>query len=97
MIGLLFTAAGLGVAVAVLGSLHGLARRWLAIGIAIVVMAPWFVWQAVFPPPIELTAYSETVDYEFRDRAYAEEFAALNGAKTDADPEEQGSDEPPAE
>jgi hypothetical protein len=32
----------------------------------------------VFPPPVDLTAYFDTVLYEFRDQEYAEEFAELN-------------------
>ena len=33
---------------------------------------------AYLPAPIDLTAYSDTVDYEFRDADYAQEFAELN-------------------
>jgi len=32
---------------------------------------------------VDLTAFSDSVDYEFRDPAYAREFAALNGAKVE--------------
>jgi hypothetical protein len=73
-------AAGVAVAVWVLGSYEGPGRRYMAIGIAIVCMLPFFAWETVFPPPIDLTAYSATVDYEFADPAYAREFAQLNGA-----------------
>jgi hypothetical protein len=41
-------------------------------------MIPWFAWELVFPPPFDLTVYSDTIDYEFRDQDYAEEFADLN-------------------
>jgi hypothetical protein len=58
-------------------------RRWTVMGAVIVVLLPWFLWETFFPPPIDLTAYSDSVDYEFRDPAYAEEFAALNEMKTD--------------
>ena len=35
--------------------------RWLALGAGLACMSPWFVWQVVFPPPLELTAYSDSV------------------------------------
>lgn len=66
-------------------------RRWLVLGAVIVVLLPWFTWEVMFPPPIDLTAYGDAVDYEFRDRAYAEEFAALNNATTDADSDDSSS------
>lgn len=74
----IFVVVGVGVAVYTLGSLHGPIKRWLALGIALLCMLPWFAWELVSPRPIDLTAYAETVDYEFRDEAYAQEFAQLN-------------------
>jgi len=41
-------------------------------------MSPFFLWETLFPPAIELTAYSDTVDYEFRDESYAFAFGVLN-------------------
>jgi hypothetical protein len=67
-----------------LSEFRGAARRWLAMGGVIVALSPWFLWQVFFPPPVDLTAYTDEVDYEFRDQDYAEEFAALNGTVTDA-------------
>jgi hypothetical protein len=93
----LFAIAAVGVATYLFGSVRGPHRKWLTIGLALAGLVPYAVWQAFFPPPIDLTAHSDTVDYEFRDRDYAEEFAALNGAKTDTSPEEPGDEEPPAE
>lgn len=55
-------------------------RKWLILGAVIVCLSPWFVLQMVFPPPIDLTAYTDSVEYEFRDPEYAAEFAALNNA-----------------
>lgn len=40
---------------------------------------PWVVWQTFMPAVVDLTAYDDTIDYEFRDRAYANEFLQLNG------------------
>ena len=53
-------------------------RKWVAMALILVCMAPHILWEILFPPSIDITAYSESVDYEFRDREYAYEFAALN-------------------
>jgi hypothetical protein len=72
--------AGAVVAVALLQWYRGPMRRWLAMGITLVCMLPYILWETFSPPPFGLTAFAETVDYEFRDAGYAAEFAALNGA-----------------
>ncbi len=75
----IFVAVGVSVAVYVLGgSLRGPLKRWLALLIVLLCMLPWFVWELVFPRPIDLTAYAHSVNFEFRDEDYAEEFAELN-------------------
>jgi hypothetical protein len=76
---------GVGVGFSVLQWYDGPLKRWLVLAVALVCLVPVFLWETFFPPPIDLTAYSATVDYEFRDSAYAEEFAALNLI----DPEEE--------
>lgn len=53
-------------------------RRWAAMGAILLCLSPWFFWEVFFPPSIDITAYSESVDYEFRDSSYAHEFAELN-------------------
>ena len=53
-------------------------HRWARMGLVLVCLSPWFVWETMFPPAIDLTAYSKSVDYEFRDEEYAWEFAELN-------------------
>ncbi len=53
-------------------------RRWVAMGLILICLAPYLVWETFFPPSIDITAFSESVDYEFRDSAYAHEFAELN-------------------
>jgi hypothetical protein len=73
-----FVFAGASIALAILKNYRGLFRKWLAMAIAIVCLLPFILWETFFPPPIDLTAYSETVDYEFRDPEYAAEFAELN-------------------
>ena len=55
----IFAVVGVGVAVYVLGSLRGPIKRWLALGIALLCMVPWFAWEFFFPRPFDLTAYAE--------------------------------------
>jgi hypothetical protein len=71
--------AGVTAAIWLLGTYEGAGRRYIAVGIAILCIMPFFMLEAFFPPPIDVTAYSTTVDYEFADEAYADEFARLNG------------------
>lgn len=40
---------------------------------------------AFFSPPLDLTVYTDMVDYEFKDEEYAAEFAALNNPRIEAD------------
>jgi hypothetical protein len=74
----IFVVVGVAVAAYLLGSLRGPLKRWLALGIALLCMVPWFAWELVFPRPVDLTAYSSTVTFEFRDEDYADDFASLN-------------------
>jgi hypothetical protein len=78
---------GVAVAASLLLWYRGPFKRWIAMGIALACMLPYFLWEVIAPRPIDLTAYTETVDYEFRDAEYAEEFAALNQAPSVSDPD----------
>jgi hypothetical protein len=69
---------GVTVAGALLQWYEGPLKRWLMMGVALVCLLPVFVWEELVPRPFDLTAYSNTVDYEFRDSDYAIEFALLN-------------------
>ena len=40
--------------------------------------APYFLWEVIFPPAIDITALKDRVDYEFADENYAHDFAGLN-------------------
>lgn len=75
-------AAVIVVGVAVAGSLlqwyQGPFKRWLVMGVVLGCLLPLLVWETFFPRPFDMTAFSDTVDYEFRDPDYAIEFAALN-------------------
>jgi hypothetical protein len=54
-------------------------RKVIVFASALVAMIPWIAWQAFVPAAIDITAYENKVDYDFRDPDYAEEFATLNG------------------
>lgn len=60
-------------------------RSWLMMGTALVCALPWLLWEIFFPPPFDMTAYADSVDYQFRDAEYAEEFAVLNKAAGEAE------------
>jgi hypothetical protein len=53
-------------------------RRWAMLGLVIVCMLPYFVIEAFFAKPFDVTAYSDSVDYDFTLQDYANEFAGLN-------------------
>ena len=56
-------------------------RRWAFMGLALLALSPIIGWEVFFPPPVDITAGADTVDYEFKDKRYALEFALLNGTK----------------
>jgi hypothetical protein len=73
-----FVVAGVSIAMSLLKWYHGPFKKWLAMGITLIFLTPLILWETLFPPPVDLTAYAETVDYEFRDAEYAADFAELN-------------------
>lgn len=77
--------AAIAVASLIFAWYSGAGKRIMVTVLAILLLAPLFVWQIFVPPPFSISALTETVDYEFRDRAYAEAFAELNGGTIDDD------------
>ena len=53
-------------------------RKWALMISVMICLVPLFLLEIWFPPAIDLTAYSDTVDYEFRDEFYALQFSLLN-------------------
>jgi hypothetical protein len=89
--------AGVAMAGWLLQGNQGPFKRWLMLGIVLVCLVPVFLWETFFPRPFDMTVYSDTVDYEFRDPDYAAEFAALNQtASADASHTEPGAAPDPA-
>jgi hypothetical protein len=52
--------------------------KWAIVGLGLSALVPVLVWNQFMPPLLDLTAYSKTVDYDFRDADYAEKFRKLN-------------------
>ena len=73
-----FLLIGLGVGVRVISGSHTAFANVILFAICLLCLVPLVAWRTFHPLPFDITAFSDTVDYEFRDRAYAEEFAELN-------------------
>ncbi|MBI5549487.1 MAG: hypothetical protein HY901_36840 [Deltaproteobacteria bacterium] len=73
------TLVGVLLALRVLRHYEGSGKSWLAMGLALLAISPWFLWQMFSAPAFDLTVGDKKVDYEFRDQVYASEFAELNG------------------
>jgi hypothetical protein len=85
VVSIVFGIIGVGVALMLLRGFGHPTRKWIALGIALACMLPYFIWEIISPRPVDLTAYHETVDYEFRDATYAAEFASLNKSQKESD------------
>lgn len=57
-------------------------HKWAMMGLALLCLIPQVVYEMCFAASFNVTAFSDSVDYEFRSRDYAIEFALLN---TDAE------------
>ncbi len=53
-------------------------RKWAMMGLALVCLLPQFIFEVFFANPFDVTAYTESVDYEFTSKDYAVDFAMLN-------------------
>ena len=53
-------------------------RKWVAMGMILICLAPHFLWELLFPPAIDITAYKNSVDYEFKSCEFAHDLAELN-------------------
>jgi len=69
------------IASSLLRSHRGLFKHWYRVWLTVILLLPFLLWRTLYPPPINATAYSTTVDYEFLDPNYAHAFADLNGVE----------------
>jgi hypothetical protein len=53
-------------------------QKWAMMGLALVCILPQIILEVFFARPLDVTAYAESVDYEFTSKAYAADFAMLN-------------------
>ena len=53
-------------------------RKWILLAIGLVCLIPQVAYELCFPHPFSITAYEDSVDYEFLDKETAYEFALLN-------------------
>jgi hypothetical protein len=54
------------------------ARKWAMMGLAIGCVLPQFIFEVFFARPFDVTAFADSVDYEFTSKDYAVDFAMLN-------------------
>jgi hypothetical protein len=54
------------------------ARKWAMAGLALLGVLPQLIYELYFPKPFDITAYTESVDYEFGDHELAVDFAMIN-------------------
>ena len=52
-------------------------RKWVALGLSLFCVLPYFAWEVFWPPAIDITAFKDSVDYEFRSFDYACDFAEM--------------------
>jgi hypothetical protein len=55
-------------------------RGWLAFGFTVLCITILVLWEQNHPPSFTVFIRAGEVHYDFRDRDYADEFAALNRA-----------------
>ncbi|XZE45820.1 hypothetical protein SH467x_001077 [Pirellulaceae bacterium SH467] len=53
-------------------------RNWAMMGLAILCLLPQIIFEVFFAKPFDITAYADSVDYEFTSKDYAVDFATLN-------------------
>ena len=53
-------------------------RKWAMMAIALVCLLPQFILEVFFAKPFDVTAFEDSVDYEFTSKEYAIDFAMLN-------------------
>ncbi|MHC4605899.1 MAG: hypothetical protein ACYTAF_03075 [Planctomycetota bacterium] len=63
----------------------GLVRHLALAGIMLGLLLLYFIWHVACPPAVGMQLSRKTTTYEFRNRQYAEEFAAANKAQIDDD------------
>ncbi len=53
-------------------------RSWAMMGLGLVCLLPQIIFEVFFAKPFDVTAFAESVDYEFTSTSYAIDFATMN-------------------
>jgi hypothetical protein len=53
-------------------------QRWGMMGLGLTCLLPQILYEILYPRPFDVTAWAESVDYEFKSQEYAVDFALLN-------------------
>jgi hypothetical protein len=53
-------------------------HKWVMMGLALACLLPQLIFEVLFAKPFDMTAYADSVDYEFTSQDYAVEFATMN-------------------
>ena len=76
-----FSVTAVAGAIYVFGEIEGPWRRWLLMIAALLFLLPLMVFEIFLAPIVDMTAKLKTVDYEFKNADYADEFAEINDAE----------------
>jgi len=68
-----------GIAYCLVGDSESFLRKYYGVGLAIVFSIPMILWFVFHPSVLSISTSDKTVEYEFSDAEYADEFAKLNG------------------
>ena len=53
-------------------------KKYIIAAFVLILLIPYILWETFVPRFFDMTVYTDTVTYEFKDKAYADEFASLN-------------------
>jgi hypothetical protein len=81
VLGLLLLFAGIAVGSMIFDHSDAWYKTWLRMGIALSALTPLYILHVLKPPPIEITAWKEKVEFEFTNLQFAKKFAAINGGE----------------
>jgi hypothetical protein len=53
-------------------------RKFKIVGLAMLALLPWALFETLFPPRFDVTVYDDFTDYKFASAQYAADFAEIN-------------------
>ncbi len=76
--GIILMSIGMFLSIYMFGEISAWYKKWIFAGVILITLIPLFIWQLVFPAYFELTAYKDSIVYEFKSENYALEFVNKN-------------------